>query len=72
VTVIKRFRFLFITSFYRRLPINLTVPLERFDLRFPGFTHDTHGVEIEDGTYRITCIRKAASLEVQPAPNTNA
>jgi hypothetical protein len=46
VTVIKRFRFLFITSFYRRLPINLTVPLERFDLRFPGFTHDTHGVEI--------------------------
>ncbi|SAK96179.1 Orn/Lys/Arg family decarboxylase [Caballeronia ptereochthonis] len=30
--------------------------LERFDLRFPGFIHDTHGVEVEDGVYRIACI----------------
>lgn len=30
--------------------------LEAFDRRFPGFGHDTHGVEVEDGTYRILCI----------------
>ncbi|CAB3778659.1 Orn/Lys/Arg decarboxylase N-terminal domain-containing protein [Pararobbsia alpina] len=32
--------------------------LEQFDLRFPGFTHDTHGVEVEDGVYRVACITK--------------
>jgi arginine/lysine/ornithine decarboxylase/CheY-like chemotaxis protein len=32
--------------------------LEQFDLRFPGFTHDTHGVEVENGVYRIACIKK--------------
>ncbi|PRE15560.1 Orn/Lys/Arg decarboxylase N-terminal domain-containing protein [Burkholderia multivorans] len=31
--------------------------LEQYDLRFPGFTHDTHGVEVEDGVYRIACIK---------------
>ncbi|RQR49919.1 arginine decarboxylase [Burkholderia sp. Bp9125] len=35
--------------------------LEQFDLRFPGFTHDTHGVEVEDGVYRIACIKRPAS-----------
>ncbi|KVN32208.1 arginine decarboxylase [Burkholderia pyrrocinia] len=35
--------------------------LEQFDLRFPGFTHDTHGVEVEDGVYRIACIKLPAS-----------
>ncbi|WP_423368046.1 Orn/Lys/Arg decarboxylase N-terminal domain-containing protein [Burkholderia sp. LMG 32019] len=32
--------------------------LEQYDLRFPGFTHDTHGVEVEDGVYRIACIKQ--------------
>ncbi|MGE4372487.1 MAG: Orn/Lys/Arg decarboxylase N-terminal domain-containing protein [Xanthobacter sp.] len=32
--------------------------LEAFDVRFPGFGHDTHGVEVEDGRYRILCIRR--------------
>ena len=32
--------------------------LEEYDLRFPGFTHDTHGVTVEDGVYRIACVRK--------------
>ena len=27
--------------------------LEAYDRRFPGFAHDTHGVEVEDGTYRV-------------------
>ncbi|QIG46471.1 arginine decarboxylase [Nordella sp. HKS 07] len=31
--------------------------LESYDLRFPGFTHDTHGVEVENGVYRIYCLR---------------
>ena len=30
--------------------------LESFDRRFPGFTHDTHGVEVVDGLYRIRCV----------------
>ena len=30
--------------------------LEAFDQRFPGFAHDTHGVEVEDGNYRVLCI----------------
>lgn len=32
--------------------------LEAFDRDFPGFAHDTHGVEVEDGAYRIYCIKK--------------
>jgi len=32
--------------------------LEAFDRLFPGFTHDTHGVEVEDGVYRCYCIKK--------------
>ena len=30
--------------------------LEAFDAHFPGFTHDTHGVEVEDGRYRVLCV----------------
>jgi len=29
--------------------------LRDWDLRFPGFEHDTHGVEMEDGEYFIYC-----------------
>lgn len=32
--------------------------LEAYDRLFPGFTHDTHGVEVEDGVYHLMCIRK--------------
>lgn len=32
--------------------------LEAFDRRFPGFGHDTHGVEIDsEGNYKILCIK---------------
>ncbi|HWT98745.1 MAG TPA: Orn/Lys/Arg decarboxylase N-terminal domain-containing protein [Terriglobales bacterium] len=31
--------------------------LEAYDRNFPGFTHDTHGVEVEDGVYRVWCIK---------------
>lgn len=32
--------------------------LQAFDHKFPGFTHDTHGVEVTDGNYEILCIKK--------------
>lgn len=32
--------------------------LEAFDRRFPGFTHDNHGVEIENGKYIVSAIKK--------------
>ena len=33
--------------------------LEAFDKKFAGFTHDTHGVEVDEtGTYRVLCLKK--------------
>ncbi|MBD1552281.1 Orn/Lys/Arg decarboxylase N-terminal domain-containing protein [Pseudomonas typographi] len=31
--------------------------LERFDQLFPGFGHDTHGVEVQAGAYRVLCLK---------------
>jgi arginine/lysine/ornithine decarboxylase len=31
--------------------------LQNWDLAFPGFGHDTHGVEVEDGEYYVQCIQ---------------
>ena len=31
--------------------------LEAFDNKFPGFEHDTHGVEVENGKYHILCVK---------------
>lgn len=32
--------------------------LQSFDRKFPGFVHDTHGVEVDgEGNYRILCIK---------------
>ena len=31
--------------------------LESFDMQFPGFTHDTHGVEVEDGKYKLYALK---------------
>ena len=36
----------------------LKVAVKAFDRRFPGFTHDTHGVEVNNGDYEILCIKK--------------
>lgn len=33
--------------------------LQEFDRRFPGFEHDIHGVEHEDGDYVVRCVREA-------------
>ena len=35
----------------------LTV-LQEFDNAFPGFEHDTHGIECENGVYRMYCINE--------------
>jgi len=32
--------------------------LEAFDAEMPGFTHDTHGVGVEGGRYRILCVKQ--------------
>jgi arginine decarboxylase len=32
-----------------------------WDRRFPGFGHDTHGVENRNGTYLVQCVTKGAS-----------
>ncbi len=46
--------------------------LEAFDADFPGFTHDIHGVEAEDGRYRILCVSEAAAHHgtAYPVPTT--
>jgi arginine/lysine/ornithine decarboxylase len=30
--------------------------MQEFDRRFPGFEHDTHGIENVNGTYMMNCI----------------
>ena len=32
--------------------------LQQWDARFPGFGHDTHGVEARDGNYYMQCLRR--------------
>jgi len=34
--------------------------LAEWDRRFPGFGHDTHGVENRDGVYYVQCLKKEA------------
>ena len=36
-----------------------------WDRRFPGFGHDTHGVESRDGVYYVQCLRKDAASQVE-------
>ena len=31
--------------------------LEEWDQLFPGFEHDTHGVDHQDGQYRVSCLK---------------
>jgi len=35
--------------------------LAKWDARFPGFGHDTHGVEQRDGKYFVQCLKKSGS-----------
>jgi arginine/lysine/ornithine decarboxylase len=35
--------------------------LAAWDRRFPGFGHDTHGVENRGGTYHVQCLKKGAA-----------
>jgi lysine decarboxylase/arginine decarboxylase len=42
--------------------------LQDLDRKFPGFSHDIHGVEPEaDGTYRVMCLKDAALMHTTPA-----
>jgi arginine decarboxylase len=38
--------------------------LASWDARFPGFGHDTHGVENRDGVYYVQCLKKGAKATV--------
>jgi len=40
--------------------------LQAWDARFPGFGHDTHGVEAKDGQYFMQCLKQAASAQKAP------
>jgi len=37
--------------------------LRAWDKRFPGFGHDTHGVENRDGEYYVQCLKSGAETE---------
>jgi arginine decarboxylase len=37
--------------------------LSAWDRRFPGFGHDTHGVENRDGTYYVQCLKQKGQRE---------
>jgi arginine/lysine/ornithine decarboxylase len=39
--------------------------LQAFDRRFPGFGHETHGVEIVGGEYRLLCITEKHPARVR-------
>jgi arginine/lysine/ornithine decarboxylase len=40
--------------------------LQAWDARFPGFGHDTHGVEAKDGHYYMQCLKRDASAQKAP------
>lgn len=40
--------------------------LQQWDARFPGFGHDTHGVEAKDGNYYMQCLRQDAAPARSP------
>lgn len=40
--------------------IQYLLALQEFDRKFPGFSHDIHGVENVKGEYRIYCIKEGA------------
>jgi arginine decarboxylase len=35
--------------------------LEEWDHRFPGFEHDTHGIDNQTGRYRVTCLKNGCT-----------
>jgi arginine/lysine/ornithine decarboxylase len=37
--------------------LNYLKGLEAFDRHFPSFSHDTHGIEMENGLYRMMCLK---------------
>jgi arginine decarboxylase len=45
--------------------------LQDFDLRFPGFEHEVHGVEPKDGQYLIYCLDRSAEVDRKNRRATN-
>lgn len=44
--------------------LNYLKALEAFDRQFPGFAHDTHGVEVRDGFYNVCCLKVSAETGI--------
>ena len=36
--------------------------LREWDRRFPGFGHETHGIEVRDGEHFLYCLKQTGSL----------
>ena len=47
------------------LIIGATAAKTFWDERFPGFGHDTHGVENREGDYYVQCLRKGSGPETE-------
>ena len=43
--------------------LNYLKALETFDRSFPGFTHDTHGIENDSGTYRMLVLKQGSTQQ---------
>ncbi|MGV8985356.1 MAG: Orn/Lys/Arg decarboxylase N-terminal domain-containing protein [Cypionkella sp.] len=39
--------------------------LEAFDVKFPGFEHENHGIEVIDGKYYALCLKALVALETK-------
>jgi hypothetical protein len=39
--------------------------LWKWDQRFPGFGHDTHGIETRDGVQYVQCLRQASKAKAK-------
>jgi arginine/lysine/ornithine decarboxylase len=44
--------------------------LWKWDQRFPGFGHDTHGIETRDGVQYVQCLRQAAKAKAKAKATT--
>lgn len=44
--------------------------LRDWDRRFPGFGHDTHGIETRDGVQYMQCLQRSAAIAETTATTT--
>ena len=52
--------------------LNYLRALASWDRRFPGFGHDTHGIEQRNGVYHVQCIAGTPEQALRRAPALKA